>query len=104
MQQETNMTKNSTPQKNAKTKAATRNRKKTQAGSPGLSKSDRIIALLRRAEGASLVDMMKATGWQQHSLRGFMSGNLVKQKGLTITSDKVDGERHYRIVEAGAAA
>ena len=94
------MTKNSTPQKNSKAKAAGRNAKKAQAGSPGGSKSDRIIALLRRAEGASLVDMMKATGWQQHSLRGFMSGTI-KRKGLTIISEKQDGERHYRILGTG---
>ena len=94
------MTKNSTPYKNAKAKPAAKIRKKAQAGNLDGSKSDRIIGLLRRAEGASLVDMMKATGWQQHSLRGFMSGTI-KRKGLTITSEKQDGERHYRILGAG---
>lgn len=99
------MTKNSTHHKNAKSKsAATSSRKKAQAKRPAASKGDRIFTLLRRAEGASLEDMMKATGWQQHSLRGFMSGTLAKRKGLRVASEKLDGERRYRIVEAGVTS
>jgi len=98
------MTKNSAHRRDAKAKSATaRKRKKAQAGSPGVSNGDRIIALLRRTEGATLEDMMKATGWQQHSLRGFMSGTI-KRKGMTITSEKANGERRYRILDAGAAS
>jgi len=99
------MTKNSTHHKNAKAKSpAASHHKKVQSRSPGISKTDRILTLLRRAEGASLENMMKATGWQQHSLRGFMSGTIVKRKGLTIASEKAGDERRYRIVERGAAS
>ena len=66
----------------------------------GPSKLDKIEALLLRPEGASIAEMVTATGWQQHSLRGAMAGAL-KQRGLTITSDKGDGVRRYRANREG---
>lgn len=60
-----------------------------------------MIALLRRAEGATVEQLMEATGWQKHSVRGAMSGSLKKKHGLTITSEKKDGQRYYR-TSAGA--
>ena len=71
---------------------------------PPATKSERITMLLRRAKGASIDEIVGATGWQHHSIRGFISGTVVKRKGLTIASDKTDGERRYRIVEAEAAS
>ena len=71
---------------------------------PATTKSERITMLLRRAKGASIEEIVGATGWQHHSIRGFISGTIVKRKGLTIASDKTDGERRYRIVEAEAAS
>ncbi|MCK0127513.1 DUF3489 domain-containing protein [Erythrobacter sp. F6033] len=59
------------------------------------SKLDSLQKLLLRANGATIAEMMKATGWQQHSVRGAMAGAL-KKRGLTITSEKVDGVRRYR--------
>lgn len=59
------------------------------------SKLDQIEALLLRKEGASIAEMIEASGWQQHSVRGVMAGAL-KKRGLTITSDKIDGVRRYR--------
>jgi hypothetical protein len=53
---------------------------------------------LRRPEGATLADIMSATGWQAHSVRGFLSGALGKKMGLTIESLKTpEGARAYRI-------
>ena len=60
--------------------------------------------LLRRAKGASIDEIVGATGWQSHSIRGFISGTIVKRKGLTITSANTGGERRYRIVEAEAVS
>lgn len=59
-----------------------------------------IAALLRRPEGATVEQMIAATGWQAHSVRGAMSGALKKKLGLTIASEKTEAGRIYRIVEA----
>lgn len=63
------------------------------------SKLDQVAALLTRDGGVTIAEIMAATGWQQHSVRGAMAGAL-KKRGLVITSDKVDDVRRYR---AGAA-
>jgi hypothetical protein len=58
-----------------------------------------MIELLKRPEGASLADLVQATAWQQHTVRGAMAGALKKKLGLNIVSEKTDGqERKYRIV------
>jgi predicted nucleic acid-binding Zn ribbon protein len=66
---------------------------------PPTSKIQTLIDLLRRPQGATLAEMMSATKWQAHSIRGAMSGALKKKAGLVITSDKADGARAYRIGE-----
>lgn len=60
------------------------------------TKLDTLEKLLGRKNGASIAEMTKATGWQQHSVRGAMAGAL-KKRGHMITSDKLDGVRRYRI-------
>jgi len=60
------------------------------------SKLDTVVALLSRPEGASLADLVAATGWQPHSVRGALAGAL-KRKGHAIASEKRKGERRYRI-------
>jgi len=62
------------------------------------SKSAVIVALLKREGGATLDDMMTATGWQKHSVRGFMAGAL-KKKGLIVASEKTEQGRRYRIAD-----
>jgi hypothetical protein len=63
--------------------------------SPPATKLDRLAALLARREGASIAELMSATGWQPHSVRGALAGSL-KRRGLVITSKKVDGVRRYK--------
>ena len=64
---------------------------------PG-TKQAQLIAMLRAPEGASIAEIAEATGWQQHSIRGAISGSLKKKLGLTVTSEKVSERgRVYRI-------
>ena len=56
-----------------------------------------MIELLERAQGATIAAIMKATGWQQHSVRGFFAGTVRKKLKLKLVSEKTDGERVYRI-------
>jgi hypothetical protein len=60
------------------------------------TKLEQIVILLSRTAGASLADLVAATGWQAHSVRGALAGSL-KRKGHAIVSEKVDGEHRYRI-------
>ena len=64
------------------------------------SKLDALEKLLKRKNGASIAEMTKATGWQQHSVRGAMAGALKKKRGHIINSEKIDGTRRYRIEAA----
>ena len=62
------------------------------------SKKGQVIALLATGEGATLRQLMSATGWQKHSVRGFLSGTLRKKMGLAVLSSRNgQGERTYRI-------
>ncbi len=64
-----------------------------------VTKHAQLMQLLHRPEGASIEDMMLATEWQQHSVRGFLAGTVKKKMGLALTSSKAEGEvRRYRIV------
>ena len=59
--------------------------------------------MLRRRQGATVVAIMKATGWQPHSVRGFLAGVVRSKLGLTLVSEKTGEQRVYRII-AGKAA
>jgi hypothetical protein len=63
------------------------------------SKQDEVIAMLRRAEGATVDEVASATGWQRHTVRGVFSGTLKKKLGLTVASAKEERGRVYRIAE-----
>ena len=67
-----------------------------QKSGPG-SKQSRIIAMLQSPSGTTIAAMTKATGWQQHSVRGFLAGVVRKRLKLKLGSEKVDGNRVYRI-------
>ena len=59
-----------------------------------------MLDLLRRKGGATLAEIAKATDWQNHSIRGFISGTLGKKMGLTVEASKNDaGERTYRLAK-----
>jgi hypothetical protein len=70
---------------------------KKAGGARDGSKAAKILDMLKRPEGATLAAIMKATSWQAHSVRGFISG-MGKKMGLAVTSTKgEDGERTYSI-------
>ena len=63
-----------------------------------ITKQERMLNLLSRPEGASIEEMMQATEWQQHSVRGFLAGTVKKKLGFSLSSLKPDGGvRRYRI-------
>ena len=83
-----------------KTKAAEKAPKAAKKAGPVRdgSKAAEVLNLLKRPDGVTLKELMKATGWQAHSVRGFLSGTVGKKMGLTVTSTKAeDGERTYSV-------
>ena len=90
---------------NTATPTGARPVRRSKLGKPGTSagpqlagtKSETVLALLRRPGGATLMALMAATGWQAHSLRGFISGQLSKKMRLKVKSVKREGERVYSI-------
>lgn len=83
-------------------KSASRVKRAPKAGTVPIrapeTKLERLIALLSQPNGATIGEMMTATGWQQHSVRGFLAGTVKKKMGLALTSSKADGDiRRYRI-------
>jgi len=68
------------------------------------TKHARIIAMLRTPAGATIVSLVTATGWQQHSVRGFLAGVVRKKLGLNLVSEQTDKGRIYRIKESKASS
>jgi hypothetical protein len=73
------------------------------AGEPKINKTDahskqaRVVAMLQSPTGTTIAAIMKATGWQQHSVRGFLAGVVRKRLKLKLASKKVNGNRIYQI-------
>jgi hypothetical protein len=81
------------------TSNASRLAKKVAAKAKPKTKKHVAIALLRRAQGASCLELEKRLGWQAHSIRGFLSGTARKLKGFELTTSKSEsGQRRYRLV------
>jgi len=90
--------------KRAKSAKKAHPRKKTYTGAKTAgpardgSKAAQVLDLLKQPDGVTLKDLTKATGWQAHSVRGFLSGAIRKKMGLTVTSTKSEGgERTYSV-------
>lgn len=90
---------------------ATSTRKAEPTKAKSETKRDQVLALLRQSGGVSIDVIVKATGWQEHSVRGFLAGTVRKKLGLNLESGKRDGQRIYRVTatkpsggKSGAAA
>ena len=96
-------------QTSAKSRSGTKARSKVKRAKPihhnshAKSKQAAVVALLNRPQGATIAAIIAATGWQSHSVRGFLAGVVRKKLGLTLDSEKTDGERVYRVIEPQAA-
>jgi hypothetical protein len=91
--------KKTTPtRKGAKAAKTAKQAKQAKPAAREGTKAEKVLELLKRPQGATFADLMKATNWQKHSIRGFLSGTVGKKMGLNLESVKTDGkERTYSI-------
>ena len=80
------------PKTSRKTKLAI-----AEVASKNNTKSATVLAMLESKSGTSVSEIVASTGWQNHSVRGFLSGTVKKKLGHAIASEVIDGERRYRI-------
>ena len=82
--------------------AAKSSKNSAKQPTPRTTKQELVLSLLSRKHGASVKDIMEATGWQMHSVRGFFAGTVKKKLGISLTTSKIEGEaRRYCILARG---
>jgi hypothetical protein len=91
-----------TTARRSKPKAALQAVAEPRSASP--TKQDTVLAMLRQAKGTTIAAIMEATGWQPHSVRGFLAGVIKKKFKLKLDSEKVGKERVYRIAKTGTSS
>jgi DNA-binding MarR family transcriptional regulator len=90
------------PKKRGRPKKAAATSKSAPTAAPRKSRADtkqaQVIAMLRRKQGATIAQIVEASAWRPHTVRGFFAGALTKKLGLTVTSEMVEGkDRVYRL-------
>jgi hypothetical protein len=90
-------TKTTAARKQRKPKAVKKSPRTKTAAEPRITKQGRVVDALSRPEGATIAEIIAMTGWQEHSVRGFISGAVKKKLGLTVERITEDGRTVYRV-------